>query len=166
MKVLIWQTFALRRIKKRWGQCFLRSLNLSFCCCQELHWLFCSEISQDVHSGNIYVCPNDTKLRKGFFSAWCLICVFFSVLTTISHSCWHWKESFVRKLRQLSFNLGWVHFQAHNANETALRSNFPLKFSCLVKCLTSSWGRMLALRCTGSRDHWESSLSFPGYSKT
>ena len=50
-----------------WEQCFLRSLNLSFCCCQELHGLFCSEISQDVHSGNIYGCPNDPKLRKGFF---------------------------------------------------------------------------------------------------
>lgn len=76
------------------------------------------------------------------------------------------EESFLRMLRQLSFNLEQVHFQAHDANEVALRSNFPLKFSHLVKCLTSPWGKMLALRCTGSRDHQESSLSFPGYSET
>lgn len=55
-------------------------------------------------------------------------------------------------LRQLSFNLERVHSQAHDANEIALRSNFPLKFSSLVKCLTSPWGKMLALRCAGSRD--------------
>lgn len=45
------------------------------------------------------------------------------------------EESFLRMLGQLSFNLERVHFQAHDANEVALRSNFPLKFSYLVKCL-------------------------------
>ena len=73
------------------------------------------------------------------------------------------EEFFLRMLRQLSFMSS---CSSTKDKQNSLWSRFALKCSYLVKCLTLPWGKMLALRCTWSREQWESSLSSPGHLKT